>query len=266
VIDRRSAERAPGASTDRPTADRCARVLIDAERPGPDNPGKVRVLIVEDNAKMAALIKRVLVTEGYDAQVAADGASAVQVATAGSFGAIILDRMLPDMDGTSVVQRVREQGVTTPVLMLTALGSIADRVDGLDAGADDYLVKPFAFGELLARLRALNRRPGDDPDDSITIGDVTIDRRNGMVVVGERTIELSARESALLAFLMRHPNQTLTRAQIMDGVWGAASGVLANAVDLHVHNVRRKLAQVGRRHLLDTVRGEGYVIRDPGPT
>jgi DNA-binding response OmpR family regulator len=224
----------------------------------------MRVLVVEDNPKMAELIRRVLVTERSVVEVAPDGATALGLATQGEFDVIVLDRMLPDLDGTEVVGLLRSRNITTPVLMLTALGSVEQRVGGLDAGADDYLPKPFAFAELLARLRALVRRPASPETARWVVGDLELDELRHMVRVGERTADLSAREFALLTYFMRHPGQVLTRRQILDAVWGSEPDVYSNVVDLYVHYLRRKLGDLKRGDLLRTVRGVGYVLRAPG--
>jgi DNA-binding response OmpR family regulator len=223
----------------------------------------MHVLVVEDNPKMADLIRRVLVAERNLVEVVGDGAAALALAADHDFDVIVLDRMLPDLDGTEVVALLRARNIRSPVLMLTALGSVEHRVGGLDAGADDYLPKPFAFAELLARLRALARRPSPAEDAGLVVGDVVLDELRHLVRVGDRAADLSAREFALLGFFMRHPGQVLTRRQILDAVWGAEPDVYSNVVDLYVHYLRRKLADLRRGDLLRTVRGVGYVLRAP---
>jgi DNA-binding response OmpR family regulator len=221
----------------------------------------VQILLVEDEPKMAGLIERVLVAEHHSVDHAADGMAALGFATAGPYDVIVLDRMLPDLDGLEVLRLLRSRGVKSPVLMLTAMGSVEHRVDGLDAGADDYLAKPFSFAELLARVRALGRRPAPLGDQRLVAGDVELDDLRHVARVGDRFVDLSAREFALLGYLMRHPGQVLTRQQILDAVWGAAPDVYSNVVDLYVHYLRRKLAELGRERLLRTVRGVGYTLR-----
>lgn len=221
----------------------------------------MRVLVVEDELKMAAAIRRVLLAERYAVDVAADGVGALALAAANGYDAVILDRMLPDLDGVEVVRLLRGRGIRTPVLMLTALGTLDQRVTGLDAGADDYLTKPFAFSELLARLRALARRGPPRSDEALSAGDISLDPLRLRLVVGGRTEELSGREYALLAYLVREADTVLTRRQILDAVWGADPDVYSNVVDLYVHYLRRKLHAVGRRDALQTVRGVGYVLR-----
>jgi DNA-binding response OmpR family regulator len=221
----------------------------------------VRILLVEDEPKMAALIRRVLTAERHVVDAAPDGVTAVGLATTGTYDVAIVDRMLPDIDGLAVIRLLRAKGVRTPVLMLTALGSVEQRVAGLDAGADDYLPKPFAFNELLARVRALTRREALPAATRLAAGDIELDEARHVALVGERSVDLSAREFALLGYLIRHAGQVLTRQQILDGVWGAEPDVYSNVVDLYVHYLRRKLGELGRAERLRTVRGVGYSLR-----
>ena len=221
----------------------------------------MRVLIVEDEEKIAQAIDRVLTAERYATDVAADGVAALALAGGQDYDVILLDRMLPDLDGVEVLRLLRSRGVHTPVLMLTALGSLDHRVEGLDSGADDYLAKPFAFNELLARIRALARRSPARPAETLTAGDIVLDPTRIRVTVGSQSEDLSAREFALLTFLARHAGEVVTRQQILDAVWGAEPDVYSNVVDLYVHYLRRKLEALGRRDVLRTVRGVGYSLR-----
>ena len=222
---------------------------------------RMRILLIEDEAKMAALIRRVLTAESHVVDVAGDGVGGIALAERAPYDVVILDRMLPDIDGLSVLRLLRSRRVTTPVLMLTALGSVDDRVGGLNAGADDYLGKPFAFSELLARVRALGRRPAETRPADLAAGDLQLDEVRHVARVGGRTVDLSAREFALLGYLIRHAGQVLTRQQILDGVWGAEPDVYSNVVDLYVSYLRRKLRQLGRADALRTVRGVGYTLK-----
>jgi DNA-binding response OmpR family regulator len=222
---------------------------------------EMRVLVVEDAPKMADLIRRVLAAERHVVDIAPDGASALALTGLHTYDVIVLDRLLPDLDGLEVVRLLRGRRVATPVLMLTALGSVEHRVGGLDAGADDYLAKPFAFGELLARLRALTRRPAVATAQAYVVGDLELDEHRHEVRVGDRTVDLTAREFALLGYFMRHAGQVMTRQQILDAVWGAEPDVYSNVVDLYVHYLRRKLGELRRGDLLRTIRGVGYVLR-----
>ena len=167
--------------------------------------------------------------------------SAIALAEAAPYDVAVLDRGLPDIDGITVMRLLRAKGIATPVLLLTALGSVDDRVAGLDAGADDYLAKPFAFSELLARIRALGRRPAPAAEGRMAAGDLVLDELRHVAQVGDRTVDLSAREFALLGYLIRHAGQVVTRQQILDAVWGAEPDVYSNVVDLYVHYLRRKL-------------------------
>lgn len=224
----------------------------------------MRILLVEDEPKMAALVRRVLVAEHHAVDVASDAVAALGFAAAGTYDLLVLDRMLPDLDGLELLRLLRSRGVATPTLVLTALGAVEERVAGLDAGADDYLAKPFAFAELLARVRALGRRPAAPPEARLAAGDLELDEARHVVRVGGRAVDLSAREFALLAYLIRNEGHVLTRQQILDAVWGAEPDVYSNVVDLYISYLRRKLAEVGRERLLRTVRGVGYTLRvDP---
>ncbi len=226
----------------------------------------MRILIVEDEEHLARLLTEVLGREGHAADTAFDGRTALSRALTEDFDLLIVDWMLPDLDGVQVVKRLRAADVGVPVLMLTARSQMEDRVEGLDAGADDYLPKPFAFPELLARVRALARRPPErkEQETVLAAGDVVLDPgRHEVRRAGER-IELTAKEFALLATLMQRPGQVFTRSVLLDTVWGGTTGAYTNAVDLYVHYLRRKLDREGETSRVRTVHGAGYTF-DPKP-
>ena len=223
----------------------------------------MRILIVEDDERLARVMERVLRQERFDVDLASDGETGLESALTGIYDALIVDWMLPAKDGVQLIRELRAERVNTPVLMLTARGELPHRVQGLDAGADDYLGKPFAFEELLARLRALTRR-GERPllDASIMIGDVTIDFAARSVVRRGQPIELSPREFALLETLVRNRGQVLSRDQLLERVWGYDAEPQGNIVDLYVHYLRRKLDPDGldAEPVIHTVRGAGYLV------
>jgi DNA-binding response OmpR family regulator len=225
-----------------------------------------RVLIVEDEERLARLISRVLREEGYAVESTGDGRTGLSRALSEDFDLLILDWMLPDRSGVQIVRGLRAAEIGVPVLMLTARDQIEDRVEGLDAGADDYLPKPFAFPELLARVRALARRPPEKKaeDTVLAAGDVSLDpARHEVRRSGER-VELTAKEFALLATLMQRPGQVFTRSVLLDTVWGGSPEVYANVVDLYVSYLRKKLDRDGEPSRIRTVRGVGYTF-DPRP-
>jgi heavy metal response regulator len=220
----------------------------------------VRVLVVEDEQRIAAFVKRGLEEERYVIDVAYDGEEALDWAAVVDFDLIVLDVLLPKKDGIQVCRELRDQGNKTPILMLTARDAIEDRVRGLDSGADDYLVKPFAFQELLARIRALLRRSGEVKSTRLQVGDLALDTLTHRATRGERIIELTAREYALLEFLMRHPNQALSRTQIAEHVWSYDFYSTSNVVDVYIRYLRRKIDKGFEIKLIKTVRGVGYKI------
>jgi DNA-binding response OmpR family regulator len=225
-----------------------------------------RVLIVEDEALMARMLARVLREEGYAAETAGDGRSGFARAAGESFDLLILDWMLPDRSGIQIVRGLRAAGVGTPVLMLTARDQVEDRVEGLDAGADDYLSKPFALPELLARVRALTRRPQAEPAEAtVRTGDLALDPVLHVVRRGDEEIYLTAKEFALLHTLVRRPGRVFTRSVLLDTIWGAPGEVRTNVVEIYVSYLRKKLDREGEPSLIRTVRGVGYTFR-PGPT
>lgn len=224
----------------------------------------MRVLVVEDEPKMAALLARGLREDGHAADVADRGESALWMAEAVAYDAIVLDVMLPELDGFETCRRLRAQGVWAPVLMLTARDAVSDRVDGLDAGADDYLVKPFSFSELSARLRALSRRVPAERPARLEIGDLRLDPAERRVWRGEVELELSPKEFALLEAMMRRPGVVLSRAQLLDFGWDLAFEAKSNLVDVYIRYLRDKIDRPFGRSSIETVRGAGYRLRkDP---
>jgi DNA-binding response OmpR family regulator len=224
------------------------------------------VLIVEDEVRLARLIKRVLEDEGHVVDLADNGEDGLALAQTEGFDVVVLDVLLPGLDGFEVSRRLRAVKVQTPVLMLTARGAVEDRVAGLDAGADDYLTKPFAFDELLARIRALTRRsPAIATDGELRLGDLRMDLARHEVHRGEREVTLTGKEYALLEYFLRHPNQVLTRTQILDNVWGYDAEPGSSVVEIYVHYLRNKIDR-GQVPMLHTVRGVGYALRGPDAT
>jgi len=224
----------------------------------------VRALIVEDELKMAALLRRGLVEEGYATDVAHTGEDALRMARSTAYDAIVLDVMLPGLDGFGVCRELRSSGVWTPILMLTARDDILDRVAGLDAGADDYLTKPFSFAELLARLRALARRTLAERPTVLVAGSLRLDPATQQVWRGDVAIELSAKEFALLETFMRRPGQVLSRQDLLEHAWDGANGNRSNVVDVYVGYLRTKLDRPFGRRSIETVRGSGYRLRVDG--
>jgi heavy metal response regulator len=218
----------------------------------------VRILVVEDEEPIAAFLRQGLSESGYAVDVAADGTEALHWAAIAAYDVIVLDLMLPEVDGLAVCTELRRRGVATPVLMLTARDTIEDRVAGLDSGADDYLVKPFAFAELLARIRALLRREPALKGTLLQVADLTLDTLSREVRRAGEPIALTSKEYGLLEFLMRNPNQTLTRATIAEHVWDYDFDNLSNIIDVHIFALRRKLDDGRAVKLLHTVRGVGY--------
>jgi DNA-binding response OmpR family regulator len=226
----------------------------------------MRILVIEDEARLARLISRVLREDGYAPETASDGRSGLARALAGEFDLLVVDWMLPDLDGIEVIKRLRAAEMSVPILMLTARRQVEDRVEGLDAGADDYLVKPFAFSELLARVRSLLRWPREQKQSGqlLAAGDVTLDPHRHVAWRGEEPVDLSPREFALLATLLRRPGQVLTRSVLLDTVWGGSTDAYTNVVDLYVSYLRKKLDREGEPSRIRTVRGSGYTF-DPQP-
>jgi two-component system OmpR family response regulator len=224
----------------------------------------MRVLVVEDEKKLAGLLARGLREEGYAADIADRGEEALWMAHAVPYDAIVLDVMLPGLDGFAVCRRLRLEGVWSPVLMLTARDAVDDRVIGLDAGADDYLTKPFSFEELLARLRSLTRRAPVERPPVLTVGELRLDPAAHRAWRGEAELELSAKEFALLELFMRRPGAVLTRGQLLEGAWDIAFESRSNVVDVYVRYLREKIDRPFDCDSIETVRGVGYRLRADG--
>jgi two-component system OmpR family response regulator len=222
----------------------------------------MRVLVVEDELKMAGLIRRGLVEEGHAADVASTGEDALWMAQAHPYEAIVLDVMLPSLSGFETCRRLRNSGVWAPVLMLTARDAVEDRVAGLDAGADDYLAKPFSFAELLARLRALARRGGVERPAELEVGDLRLDPASRRAWRGGQEIALSPKEFALLETFMRRPGQVLSRLQLLEHAWDFAYENRSNVIDVYVRYLREKVDRPFDTTSIETVRGVGYRLRD----
>ena len=222
----------------------------------------MRVLVVEDEIKMASLIRRGLRSEGFAADVAIKGEDALWMAASSSYDAIVLDVMLPGIDGFETCRRLREDGIWAPVLMLTARDAVDDRVAGLDGGADDYLTKPFSFAELLARLRALARRGPIERPAVLEVGDLRLDPAARRVWRGDSEVALSAKEFQLLEAFMRHPGEVLSRYQLLEHAWDYDYENRSNIVDVYVRYLRDKIDRPFGRRSLETVRGAGYRLDD----
>ena len=222
----------------------------------------MKILVVEDEKKVASFIKRGLEEEKYEVVTIHDGEEGLSTATEKTFDLIILDVMLPKMDGVTIMKELRIRKVLTPVLMLTAKGEVEDIVAGLDSGSDDYLTKPFAFAELLARVRALLRRSELDRGAEIRFADLRLDPVTHKVWRAEKEIDLTAKEYALLEYLVRNPNQVLTRTMIAEHVWDYTFDSFTNIIDVYVNYLRKKIDRDAEKKLIHTVRGVGYILRD----
>jgi two-component system OmpR family response regulator len=223
----------------------------------------MRVLVVEDEVKMGRAIRRGLEQGGHVADVEADGESGLRRALEDGYDVVVLDVMLPVRDGFAICRELRARGLWTPVLLLTARDAVDDRIRGLDSGADDYLGKPFAFGELLARLRALVRRGPSERPAVLEVGDVCLDPGAHLVTRAGISVELTTREFALLELLLRHPGEILTRRRILEQVWDDNYAAMSNVVDVYVGYLRRKLERPFGRPFIRTVRGVGYGVGEP---
>ncbi len=222
----------------------------------------MRVLVVEDEHKIANAIKKGLEQESWAVDLAFDGEEGFDLASTEDYDVIVLDLMLPQMGGLEICQKLRQENVHTPILILTAKGEIEDKVKGLNSGADDYLAKPFAFTELLARIKALTRRPKQTLDPVLKVADLSLDSLNYLVKRGEKPIKLSKTEYALLEYLMRHKNKVLTKDQIINHVWNYDADVLPNTVEVYIGYLRSKVDKSFKNKLIHTIRGFGYKISD----
>jgi DNA-binding response OmpR family regulator len=220
------------------------------------------LLLVEDDTRIARVVERSLAEAGHRVDVVHDGTEGLTRAETGSYDVLVLDVMLPGMDGLAVARQLRRDRLRTPILMLTARDAVADRVNGLDAGADDYLTKPFALEELLARIRALGRRGADGDADALRVGELTLDESRHEVRRGDTAIELTAKEFDLLAYLMRNSGKVLSKSQIVDHVWGYDAEATSNVVEIYIHYLRDKVDRGFPRPLIRTIRGVGYTIKE----
>ena len=226
----------------------------------------MKVLLIEDDKETSSYVARGLREQGHVVDVAATGRDGLFLATDGGHDVLIVDRMLPGVDGIGLVQTLRQTGIKAPVLFLTALGGVGDRVRGLEAGGDDYLVKPFAFAELHARINALARRPPlSDTSTVLRAGDLEMDLLKRTVMRGGRQVDLQPREFQLLEFLMRNADRVVTRTMLLEAVWDFHFDPKTNIVETHISRLRSKLSQYGGAELIHTVRGAGYALRAPAP-
>lgn len=222
----------------------------------------MRILLVEDEVKLAHAMKRALEIQKYAVDVVNNGKDGLDFAVGEDFNLLILDVMLPEIDGIEICKRIRAAGIHTPVMMLTAKGQISDKVTGLDVGADDYMVKPFSFEELFARIRALVRRPAQTNDPILNIKNLTLDPKTFTVKRDDKTIELSAKEFSLLEYLLRNKNTVLNKEQIISHVWNYDSDVLPSTIEVHIKHLRDKIDTSSEPSLIHTIRGRGYTIRE----
>ena len=221
----------------------------------------MRVLVIDDDRRLCTVIKRGLIEEAYAVDLAFDGEEGEYLAEVNPYDLVILDIMLPNKDGIEVCRELRAKKINTPILMLTAKDTVEDRVRGLDIGADDYLVKPFAFNELLARVRALLRREGMSKSPELHVGDLTLNALTRQIWRGQRPIELTTKEYVILEYLMRHPNVVVTRTMIEEHAWDYDFDSLSNLVDVYIRRLRRKMDNEGEDSLIQTVRGAGYRLK-----
>jgi len=223
----------------------------------------MRILVVDDDRRLCAVVKRGLLEEAYAVDSAYDGEEGEYLAEVNPYDLIILDIMLPNKDGIEVCHELRAKRVNTPILMLTAKDTVEDRVRGLDTGADDYLVKPFAFNELLARVRALLRREGMSKSPELRVGDLTLNTLTRQVWRGQRPIELTTKEYVIIEYFMRHPNVVVTRTMLEEHAWDYDFDTMSNLVDVYIRRLRRKIDNEREDSLIQTVRGAGYRLKAP---
>jgi DNA-binding response OmpR family regulator len=223
----------------------------------------MRILIIEDEKEVARFVQRALLEESHAVDAAEDGLRGEEMALAEAYDLIILDLMLPKKDGLAVLKTLRREGLATPVLLLTARDEVSDRVAGLDAGADDYLGKPFAVAELRARVRALLRRQSDNKASLLSAGDLVMDTVSHVVRIGENHLELTSREYAILEYLLRSKGRLLTKGMIAEHVWDYHFDSDFNLIEVYIRRLRQKIEQAGGQRLIHTVRNSGYVIREP---
>ncbi len=221
----------------------------------------MRILVVEDERRLAGIIKRGLLEENYSVDTSFDGEDAQYMAETISYDMIILDVMLPKKDGITVCHELRTKMINIPILMLTAKDTVEDRVKGLDSGADDYMVKPFAFSELLARVRALLRRKALSKTAKLQVGDLIIDTLTREVRNGQRTIDLTTKEYSILEYFMRHPNIIITRTMLEENAWDYEFDMASNIIDVYIRRLRSKIDDIGKESIIQTVRGAGYRLR-----
>ena len=221
----------------------------------------MRILVVDDDRRLCNIVKRGLIEEAYAVDVAYDGEEGEYLAEVNPYDLIILDIMMPKKDGIEVCHELRSKNINIPIMMLTAKDAVEDRVKGLDAGADDYLVKPFAFSELLARIRALLRREGSVKSAELKIGELILNTQTRELRKGKRVIELTTKEYTILEYLMRHPNMVVTRTMIEEHAWDYNFDSLSNLVDVYIRRLRRKMDDVEEESIIQTIRGAGYRLR-----
>jgi DNA-binding response OmpR family regulator len=223
----------------------------------------VRILVVEDNKRLSDSLRRTLEDDGYNIDTAYDGLDGEEMALMGNYDIIILDIMLPEKDGLTVCRDLRNKRIGSPILMLTARDALDDRVNGLDSGADDYLVKPFEVDELRARIRALLRRESSSKSPILQVGDLTLDPATHRVERAGQTVDLTAKEYSLLEYFMRHPNHLISREMVESNLWGYDQVIYSNVIDVYIRRLRRKIDDPHEIKLFETIRGAGYRLRLP---